>query len=179
MNKFNILFFLFFVQFINAQSTGNSKHIEIKFEKFLVEQFSKSYHAKEKVKLPSTHIKSGILNLDSDQIYRIKDNTSNIIGFAYLGAAKSKVAFFDFVVLFDKDLTISNVKVLVYREDHGGEITSKRWLKQFLGFNITQNIVYKKDISGISGATISATSLTNAVNNVLKSIGKLYELKLL
>ena len=63
------------------------------------------------------------------------------------------------------------------REDHGGEISSKRWLKQFFGFEKNQNIIYRKDIAGISGATISATSLTNSVNKVLKTMGALYQLK--
>lgn len=179
MHKFHLLLFVFSIQFIVAQSSGLSKSIEVKLEKTLIEHYSKNYHSKEKVNLSPALLKRVNCNLETDQLYRIKDKASANIGYAYVGAAKSKVALFDFVVFFDQNLTITTVKVLVYREDHGGEITSKRWLKQFLGFNITQEIVYRKDIAGISGATISATSLTNAVNNVLKCMGNLYELKLL
>jgi len=35
------------------------------------------------------------------------------------------------------------VKVLVYREDHGGEVASKRWLKQFSGKSKTDNLLYQ------------------------------------
>lgn len=179
MYKFFILFILLNFQYSFAQTNGISKILETKFNKVLDEQFATNYYKKEKIKLSADQLKNGIFNFETDEIYKVKDKEGKNIGYAYLGATKSKVALFDYVVVFDQNLTISNVKILIYREDHGGEIASKRWLKQFLGFKTTQTVTYKKDIAGISGATISASSLTNAVNNVLKIMGNLYELKLL
>jgi Na+-translocating ferredoxin:NAD+ oxidoreductase RnfG subunit len=91
-------------------------------------------------------------------------------GYLYYGQAKGKAANFDYIVIFDKDLIIAKIKILVYREGYGGEIGSYRWLKQFTGLNIKSSVVYKKDIAGISGATISANALTQSVNKLLKSI---------
>ena len=67
------------------------------------------------------------------------------------------------------------MKILVYREDHGGEIGSKRWLKQFIGKTLTHNLKYQKDIAAISGATISARSMTFEVNKLLKAINILHK----
>ncbi|MDG1812103.1 MAG: FMN-binding protein [Polaribacter sp.] len=110
----------------------------------------------------------------SDQFFIIeKDN--QLIGYAYLGKAPSKTDEFDYLILIDKDLIIKKTKVLIYREDYGGEIGSKRWLKQFIGKSNIDRLYYEKDIMAISGATISARSMTIAINTFLKNITILKE----
>ena len=100
-------------------------------------------------------------------------NGDNLLGYAFVGKAFGKADDFEFLVLFDKNLVITKTKVLIYREDYGGEIGSKRWLQQFIGKSKEDNLVYEQDIIGISGATISANAMTVAVNNLLKSINVL------
>ncbi|MDP2088634.1 MAG: FMN-binding protein [Flavobacteriaceae bacterium] len=178
MFKFGFIFFLLSFNYsFSISNTVIPKNLEEKLDKVLIEYFNGFYDIKEPINLSKEALQESKLNHADDLIFRIKDKKSNSIGYAYLGKAKSKVALFDYVVIFDKNLIITQVKVLIYREDHGGEIASKRWLKQFLGFEKNQNIIYKKDIAGISGATISAASLTNSVNNVLKTMDILYQLK--
>ena len=94
--------------------------------------------------------------------------------FFYFGKAFGKADYFDFIIIFDKDLIVAKVKVLVYRENHGGEVGSKRWLKQFKGKNKNSTLKYQKNIAAISGATLSARSMTYEINKVLKTIGILY-----
>ena len=171
-----IFFLLFFNNSFAVQNAEIPKNLEIKLDKVLKEYFGGSFGSKEKIIFSVETQHNVPLNHEDDLILKIRDLKSHTIGFAYLGKAKSKIALFDYVVIFDKNLIITQVKVLIYREDHGGEINSKRWLQQFLGFEKNQDIVYKKDIAGISGATISASSLTQAVNNDLKIMGKLYQL---
>lgn len=77
---------------------------------------------------------------------------------------------FDFVVIFDKQFIIKKIKVLAYREDYGMEIGSKRWLNQFNDLKKGDQVEYQKDIKAISGATLSARSMTKAINNLLKSL---------
>ena len=77
---------------------------------------------------------------------------------------------FDYVVIFDRGLIVKKIKILAYREDYGGEITSKRWLRQFAGLTGVDEIKYGTDIKAISGATISAVSMTDAVNDLLKNV---------
>ena len=178
MYKYGFIFFIlsFYYSFATSQPIF-PKNLEDKLDKALIENFNGIYDFKEKINF-SKEVLSEINRYHAeDLIFRLNDKNSNSIGYAYLGKAKSKVAMYDYVVIFDKNLIITQIKILIYREDHGGEISSKRWLKQFLGFEKNNHIIYKKDIAGISGATISAVSLTNSVNNVLKTMGILYQLK--
>lgn len=103
----------------------------------------------------------------------IKD--SEVIGYAYIAKAPSKTDEFDFLIILDKNLIIKKANVLIYREDYGGEIGSKRWLKQFIGKTSGKQLKYTKDIIAISGATISALSMTVAVNTFLKDVAILNE----
>lgn len=111
--------------------------------------------------------------------YTIKNESSELMGYAYMEKAPSKTAEFDYLILLDNDLVVKKTKVLIYREEYGGEIASKRWLKQFTGKTINDGLIYKKDIAVISGATISVRSLTNAVNNFMKSVAVLHEKNIL
>lgn len=100
-------------------------------------------------------------------------NDSNKIGYAYFGTAPSQTKYFDYLVLFDQNLIIKSIRILVYREDYGGEIESKNWLSQFLGKSIVDRFIYRKNIAAISGATISVNSITEAVNNILSYLTQL------
>ncbi len=101
-----------------------------------------------------------------------------MLGYGYIGNAPSKTATFDYLVLFDENFIITKSKVLIYREEYGGEISSKRWLRQFDGKSSkSKELVYNQDIIPISGATISVRSMTLAMNDLLKSIAKLQESK--
>ena len=87
-----------------------------------------------------------------------------------MSKALSKTALFDYLVLLDKNLIVLKSKVLIYREEYGGEIGSTRWLKQFIGKKGGDELKYGDNIVAISGATISVRSMTNAMNDLLKSI---------
>lgn len=83
-------------------------------------------------------------------------------GYALFSSAMGRYDKFDFVVLYSMERTILHVEVLEYRSDHGFEITSKKWLAQFKG-KTGCGLVYGKDIDAVSGATLSGTSLVNAI----------------
>lgn len=114
------------------------------------------------------------LNFDNSNFYKIS-REEKLIGYFYYGNAPSKADVFDYVVIFDKELIIKKIKILAYREDYGGEIGSKRWLKQFNDLSLGDNAVYTKNIRGISGATISARSMTVTVNKLLESLSIIQE----
>ncbi|WP_187289871.1 FMN-binding protein [Flagellimonas ruestringensis] len=107
--------------------------------------------------------------LGGDNLFEItSDGTS--LGYVYVGVAPSLKKTFDYVVLLTPELSVKKSKILIYREDHGRQVGSQRWLKQFIGKKSGETLVYGKDIDGISGATVSAKSMTLAVSNVLESI---------
>ena len=78
------------------------------------------------------------------------------------------------MVIFNNDLSIRKIKVLIYRESWGGEIGSNRWLRQFVNADKNEKFIYRKNISAISGATISVKSMTQSINNLLEEIEVLY-----
>jgi hypothetical protein len=116
--------------------------------------------------------------IGNDHLFKIESNTT-LVGYAYIDKAPSKTDEFDFLILLDKNLIIAKTKILVYREDYGGEIGSKRWLKQFIGKSSTDKLKYEKDIIPISGATISALAMTKAVNSFLLDLDILHTNKVL
>jgi len=112
--------------------------------------------------------------IKEDNLFQILKEEKTI-GYFYIGKAPSKTDQFDYMVIFDTDLNVRKAKVLIYREDYGNEIGSKRWLKQFIGKTGADNLKYGVNVDAISGATISARSMTIAVNRLLKSVTILKE----
>ena len=68
--------------------------------------------------------------------------------------------YFDYFILFDKDKTVILVKVFNYQATHGQEVTSKGWLKQFIGHDGKESLQVGKNVDAISGATISVYAIT-------------------
>lgn len=104
---------------------------------------------------------------------------NELIGYFYYGSAPSKTDEFDYVVILDQEKIIKKIKILAYREDYGGEISSNRWLKQFYNLDHKAELTFESDIKSISGATISARSMTVSVNQLLQSLRILQEKNLL
>jgi len=97
------------------------------------------------------------------EVYRAILKNGNINGYLVIAEAPSKVETFTYLVAFNPFGQILKVKVLQYRENYGGEISSKRFLQQFVGKSKGENMMINQDIDGISGATISTTSIARAI----------------
>jgi len=131
-----------------------------------------------RVEVPEEVDKETPVRLGGDNLFRIEFG-EKLLGYAYVGEAPSMKNVFDYVVLFDPDLGIRKSKVLIYREDYGRQIGSQRWLRQFIGRKAGERLQYGTDVDAISGATISAKSMTTAVNEVLHSLSVLETRELL
>lgn len=107
--------------------------------------------------------------ITTDNFYRLLKG-DEFIGYAFVDQAPSKTANFDYLIVFDADLKVKHSKVLIYREEYGGEIGSKRWLKQFIGKTGGDRVDHETNIDGIAGATISVRSMTNAIDDLLQTI---------
>ena len=152
------------------------KKLEKKVDKVISTYFESEAFSKELLVIDSS-ITDELPAEFTENLFAVK-NKNALMGYVYIGNAPSKTATFDYLILFDKDFVVMKSKVLIYREEYGGEIGSKRWLKQFIGTSsASETLIPTKNISAISGATISVGSMTNAVNDVLKSIGILQERK--
>ena len=69
---------------------------------------------------------------DSSRYYAILDN---VIG---------KTMPISFLSIFNEDGSVYNVSVIKYREQYGGQIKSKRWLKKFENYTDTSNLIMKE-----------------------------------
>ncbi|MCC1485045.1 FMN-binding protein [Winogradskyella immobilis] len=105
----------------------------------------------------------------NDNLFKIESQNMDH-GYAYVAKAPSKTAQYDYLVLINPELSVVKAKVLIYREEYGGEIGSKRWLKQFIGKTQNDQFRYGDNIDAIAGATISVRSMTNAMNDLMQSL---------
>ncbi|WP_238934556.1 FMN-binding protein [Aurantibacter crassamenti] len=151
-------------------------------EKRVVKEVEKTFEVTE-VSFESINVDSG---LNAELPSKITESNLNavykndaLLGYVFVDQASSKTAKFDYLVLFNNNLEIVHSKVLIYREEYGGEIGSKRWLKQFFGKTGSDRVDFKTNIDGISGATISVRSMTTAIDNLLQTVGILQEKKIL
>lgn len=94
-----------------------------------------------------------------DCLYLINTPEGNE-GYLFSTRAKGRYEYFDYLVIFSNLLKVQRVVITQYRSDHGGGICSGGWLKQFEGYG-GGILTLGKDIDGVSGGTISATSLVN------------------
>ncbi|WP_299158680.1 FMN-binding protein [uncultured Tenacibaculum sp.] len=170
--------FLAIITSIGLVSFSIPKRLKKKVEKEIRKTFSVEKFTLDKVIVPDSINNQLKEKIKEDNLFKIAINEKTI-GYAFLDKAPSKTDEFDYLILLDENLIVAKTKVLIYREDYGGEIGSKRWLKQFIGKTPKDKLRYEKDIVAISGATISASSMTIAVNNFLKNLEILHQNKVL
>ncbi|HMB63494.1 MAG TPA: FMN-binding protein [Eudoraea sp.] len=162
-----VLGFLFF-------GFGLPEKIRKKVDKEVEKVFETTSYAMEPILVPGNLNTKLPVEITSENFYRLSES-NNILGYAFVDKAPSKTAKFDYLVIFDTDLRVIHSKVLVYREEYGGEIGSKRWLKQFLGKTGGDRVDYETNIDAISGATISVRSMTRSMDRLLQTVGILQE----
>ncbi|PHS68330.1 MAG: FMN-binding protein [Flavobacterium sp.] len=173
----NILI-VFFIG-ITTSSFVIPDRIAKKADKVIAKFYEIEDFSKETISISEENNNSTDSEFGDGNLFKINSKTE-LLGYGYIGSAASKTADYNYLVLFDKDFIITKSKVLIYREEYGGEIGSKRWLKQFIGKSSTsEELIYGETIVPISGATISVRSMTKAINNLLISIGELQKLKAL
>lgn len=170
------LFFL--ITSLTLLSFSLPKAIQKKVDAEIIETFHIEKFEFTEVNFPVEVTSSLPSSFGSDHFFKIEKENS-LLGYAYVSKAPSKTDNFDYLVLLDPELVIIKTKVLVYREDYGGEIGSKRWLKQFIGKTKDDDLRYGDNVVVISGATISVKSFTEAINNLLKSLKILHSKQLL
>ncbi len=157
---------------------GLSKSIQKKVDKQIIETFKVEEFIFTEVSIDLEIARTLPSAFGKDNLFKIEAEES-FLGYAYVSKAFGKVDYFDYLVLLDEDLIILKTKILVYREDYGGEIGSKRWLKQFIGKTQNDELKYGVNIAAIAGATISVQVMTKAMNDLLKSLKILHSKNIL
>lgn len=83
--------------------------------------------------------------------------------------------YFDYLVVFDANLLVQQVKVYNYQATHGQEVTNKGWLKQFQGYDGNRPLTVGKSIDAISGATVSVYGITSDIQDKTRLLKKIVE----
>lgn len=112
---------------------------------------------------------------EQPEIYSVQQGNSKAFAFVLFAEAMGKVDTFTYLIIFKPDGKIEKVSVLLYKENYGGEIASKRFLRQFEGKSNGLNLEYNQDIDGISGATISVQAITRDIRENSITFSKLIE----
>ena len=172
-----VSFFLVLLSYL-IFGIGIPKEIEKKVNKEIEKTFDSSVIEMQPVIVPDEINKLLPAKITETNFFMLSQE-SELLGYLFVDKAPSKTAQFDYLVIFDQDLKVIHSKVLVYREEYGGEIGSKRWLKQFLGKTGNDRVSYESNIDAIAGATISVRSMTLAMDNLFRTIGQLQENKVL
>ena len=95
------------------------------------------------------------------------------IGVVVIDGVIGKFEMIDFAVGIATDGKIRNVEILTYRESHGYEVRLPAWRKQFVGKGKADKLRVDEDINNISGATMSATHVTEGVRRIVATVSAL------
>ncbi len=90
-----------------------------------------------------------------------------IDGYALIDDQIGKVSPITFVTLIKPEGKVAQVEIMVYRESHGGEVTSKRFLNQFKNKTFNDEIRLHGNIVHVTGATLSSQALVVGVKRAL------------
>lgn len=99
-------------------------------------------------------------------------NGKEFVGFMVLTSSMGRFEPFDYMVVYNTDMSVKEIDVLNYTSPHGGEVASQKWLKQFVGYN-GKHLKYGSDIDAITGATYSASSLVKDIGTITNYMKKI------
>jgi Na+-translocating ferredoxin:NAD+ oxidoreductase RnfG subunit len=92
---------------------------------------------------------------------------ATLLGHVFVDEVIGREDFITYAVGIRADGQLLPVRVLEYRESHGGEIRNPRWLAQFAGRSTVQQLRFGTDIKNIAGATLSSEHVTAGVRRIL------------
>jgi Na+-translocating ferredoxin:NAD+ oxidoreductase RnfG subunit len=101
-----------------------------------------------------------------EQVWRAQAGDT-LLGFFIVDYVIGKHLVIDYAVALDPAGQVRQIEILEYRESYGGEIANADWLAQFAGKSARDPLEVNRDIVNISGATLSATHVTEGVKRVL------------
>ncbi|MBN9086350.1 MAG: FMN-binding protein [Reyranella sp.] len=101
-----------------------------------------------------------------EQVWRAQAG-GRLLGFFIVDYVIGKHEVIDYAVALDASGKVGRIEILQYRESYGGEIANRDWLAQFAGKGGGASLAPGRDITIISGATLSSRHVTEGVKRVL------------
>jgi Na+-translocating ferredoxin:NAD+ oxidoreductase RnfG subunit len=106
--------------------------------------------------------------LDAESfIFYVGRRNDQINGYAYITDKKGRHRPITFIVGLKPDCSVEDVAIMIYREPRGYEVKEERFLRQYHNKTIEDPIEVQRDIKNISGATISAHSVSVGVREAV------------
>ena len=90
-----------------------------------------------------------------------------LLGYALVTEERGKYRPITMMIGVDTTHRVAGVRILVYREPRGGEVSREYFLRQYRGRAVGDPIRLNRDIINISGATISVQSVNAGVRKTL------------
>lgn len=103
----------------------------------------------------------------SQYTFYLGKSHGQIDGYALIDEQIGKTLPITFVTRINPDAKVAAVEVMVYRESHGGDVASKRFLNQFRQKSANDELRLHGNIVNISGATLSSQGLVIGVKRAL------------
>src|SRR5919106_5960518 len=103
----------------------------------------------------------------SQYTFYIGRTGGKVDGYAIIDEQIGKVQPITFVTRINPDGMVAAVEIMVYRESHGGDVASKRFLNQFKQKSLNSELRLHGDIVNVSGATLSSHALVVGVKRAL------------
>jgi len=100
-------------------------------------------------------------------VYVTKEK-DKIVGYAFEDTVIGKWGPIHYLLALNPEGTILQIIILDYQEIRGKPIAKKRFLRQYQNKGIDDELQLRKDIDGISGATISSRSLTDGARKIVR-----------
>lgn len=149
------IFVISFLLIFSFNLLAEKPEFNAKVEKELLKHFNLDYINNQEIKELS----------GGNDLFLKTSNGDKELGIVVLTSAKGRYDMFDYMIIYNQNLEIKFIKILVYRSEYGSEITAKKWLSQFYNRS-GDSLKYGSDIQAISGATFSASSLTMNINRI-------------
>jgi hypothetical protein len=124
---------------------------------FLTDTQVASVQAKGRAKVPSKVL-----------TYYVARKDEQIVGTSFFETRIVRTMPATFVVVINPDTTIRLVEILAFHEPTD-YVPPDRWLEQFHGTSPDDDLFLKRGIQNISGATMTAYTLTDGVRRLLAS----------
>lgn len=90
-----------------------------------------------------------------------------IDGYALIDEEIGKVLPITFITKINPQGKVERVEIMVYRESHGGEVASKRFLNQFKEKSLNDELRLHGNVVNVTGATLSSQALVKGVRRAL------------
>ncbi|WP_193161406.1 FMN-binding protein [Microbulbifer hainanensis] len=103
---------------------------------------------------------------DNQRVWRAEQEGKNL-GWMFVDDVIGKHEFITYALAVSPAGEVLGVEILSYRETHGGEVREASWRDQFNGKTLDDTIRLGKDVSNISGATLSCRNVTDGVRRLL------------